>query len=381
MFKILHTADSHFQQNRLDECVANAGFISEYAIEHEPDLIIHAGDLFHKNTVINSKEYLAAIDFITNMSYIAPVIIIRGNHDPEGCLGVLGKMENVFTFDDLSILEYNDIVEYPYSIELCLIPYQKTTSLSGDTVNKAHVSIAKELKKYISKFAKNKIDSQLKLVVAHVSIAGAELANSERMLGNEVMLSPNDFLKDGVHGVMLGHIHRNDQDILDGAPMAYSGSHYRTRFDEIMEPGFCFWSFDMEDGEWFLADKKFVRTPARDMVKWELTTEETKEYMSTGEFPFELLPNTDMKVIFSVPEGMVSKLDKEKFKEVLDLKKHNSTVKVSTIVEPTGSVRSVNIAKMKTKTDIFQEWADVSKIKMTKTVKEKFSELIEQFDD
>ena len=383
MFKILHTADSHFQANRLDECVANANFITEYALEHEPDVIIHAGDLFHKNTTINSSEYLAAVDFIKNLSYIAPVIIIRGNHDPDGCLAVLDKIENIFTFDDMATFKYNDItrVEYPYIIEFGLIPYQKTTSLSGDTVERANVSSAKKLKKFISDFAKNKDDGGLKLIVAHISVAGAELANSERILGNEVMLSPNDLLRENINGALLGHIHRNDQDILQGTPVAYSGSHYRTRFDEEMEPGFCFWSFDMKDSKWSLAKKEFIKTPARDMVKWELTTEETKEYMATGEFPFELLPNADMKVVFSVPEGMSSKLDKEKFKEGFDFEKYNSTVKISTIVEPRASVRSENIAKMKTKTDIFTEWAGVSKIKLTKTVKEKFNELVEQFDD
>jgi len=387
LFKILHTADSHFQQNRLDECVANANFIREYALEHEPDIIIHAGDLFHKNTTINSPEYLAAVDFIKGLSYMAPVIIIRGNHDPDGCLSVLDKMEDVFTFDEMTTFKYNDIVhvEYPYIIEFGLIPYQKTTSLSGDTVEKARVSTTKDIKKFITKFAKtpkeNDDRDHLKIIVAHISVAGAELANSERILGNEVMVSPQDLLKENINAVMLGHIHRNDQDILEGTPVAYSGSHYRTRFDETMEPGFCFWSFDMEDYKWIGAKKEFVNTPARDMVKWELTTEETMEYMSTGEFPFELLPNADMKVVFSVPEGMSSNLDRDKFKEGFEFEKYNSTIKVSTIVEPKASVRSADIAKMKTKTDIFTEWAGVSKVKLTKTVKEKFNELVEQFDD
>jgi len=379
VFKILHTADSHFQQNRLDECVSNADFIVEYALEHNPDVIVHAGDLFHKNTQINSKEYLAAIDFISNLSYIAPVIIIRGNHDPEDSLKVFNKMHGVYSFGDLDTVTYNEMrdVEYPAVVEFGLIPYQKTTSMEGDTVGDAHLNSSKDLKKFISNFAKKKSD--LKIIVAHISVAGAELANSERILGNEVMLSPDDFTIEGINAAMLGHIHRNDQDILKGKPVAYSGAHYRTRFDEEMQPGFCFWTFDGEKFE--TVNREFIKTPARDMVKFELSIEETREYMSSGKFPFELLPNADMKVIFSVPEGMASKLDKEKFKKDMDLKLSNSTIKVSTIVEPKSSVRSEKIAKMQTKSEIFEEWANVSKVKLTKSIKEKFNELVESFDD
>jgi len=376
VFKILHTADSHFQSNRLDECVFNASYIVDYANKNNPDLIVHSGDLFHKNTMINSREYLSAVDFIADLSSVAPVILVRGNHDPDGSFNVFKKMPDIYAYDDFGTIEYADMdgVEYPYGIQINIVPYQRTTA-SESTVSKAHVAVAERMKQFLST-AINK-DRTLRIVVAHVSVVGAMLANSERVLGNEVMLGINDF--DGFDGALLGHIHKSDQDIFKGKPVAYSGSHYRTRFDEIMEPGFRFWTFDVDkSNKWYLLENKFVPTPARDMVQFDLDIEETKEYIGTGKFPYEINPNTDVKVVFSVPEGMGSKLKKDAFYGDIDLKKINSTVKTVTIIEPKTGVRSAKIAKLKTKTEIFQEWADVSKIKMTKTVKDKLGELIER---
>ena len=120
MFNILHTADSHFQSNRLDECVFNASYIVDYANKNNPDLIVHSGDLFHKNTMINSREYLSAVDFIADLSSVAPVILVRGNHDPDGSFNVFKKMPDIYAYDDFGTIEYADMdgVEYPYGIQI-----------------------------------------------------------------------------------------------------------------------------------------------------------------------------------------------------------------------------------------------------------------------
>ena len=178
MFKILHTADSHFKRDRLDECIFNSMYIVDYATQTTPDLIVHAGDLLDRNTVVNSEEYLAAVDFIEDLSAIAPVLLVRGNHDPEGSFKVFNKFPNVYAFEKLDIFSFNQIdnIEYPYPVKVAVIPYQKTTSVSGETVSKAHVSVADQLKEHLINFDKEKNEKGLKLVVAHVSVSGAELA-------------------------------------------------------------------------------------------------------------------------------------------------------------------------------------------------------------
>jgi len=379
MFKVLHTADSHFSSKRLDECVYNANHICEMAEKYQPNLIVHSGDLFHKNTLINSREYLAAVEFITSLSFQAPVLIIRGNHDPEDSFYPFKFMSGVTVVDKIDTVEYDrmdEAPEYPFPVKIFCLPYQKLLSTKGETVDEAKLEQANYLRSQINEFTAREHGNALLLCVGHISIAGVELANSERILGGEVMLNKEDFV--GFHGSLLGHIHKSEQDILEGTSVAYSGSHYRTRFDEVAKPGFRIWEFELKNDKWKLNNNKLLLTPARDMIQFDLDIEETKAYITSGKFPYEFEENADYKVIFRVPEGLAHKLNKDNLIEE-DLV--NYSLKVSTIVEPKSEVKSKKIANLKTKEEIFEEWAEVSKIKIHESLKEKFGEIVEECGD
>ena len=94
--KILHLADTHIgpfpgpvvggKNVRADDTLRCFDELIEKATTLQPDLIIHAGDLFHAAKTWSERgisEVDDAIQRITELADIAPVVIVRGtpNHD------------------------------------------------------------------------------------------------------------------------------------------------------------------------------------------------------------------------------------------------------------------------------------------------------------
>ena len=379
MLKVLHIADNHFKADRLSECVGCFDYIIQFAAENQPDLIIHAGDLFEKNTMINSLEFRAAVRGMMALANIATVFMIRGNHDPDNALNVFEKLETVHLIcysDMIQTVGFTEIYGKLENVKILSIPYISPSTIgSGDDIGEVHVSGAGYLKDKINRFIEHSAKPDtINLIVAHITVVGAELANSERILEGEIMLSPDDFDHKAIDGVLLGHIHKAQQDIFDGTNIRYSGAHYRTRFDEIGSPGFNFWKFH-DNGK---TEIEFIETPAREMHQYDFDEEETKKIMSTGELPFEIPNDADIKVVFSVPEGMSSMLDKEKIRSLCP---GNSTLKLNTKTIPKVVVRSEKMADAKTDLDKLKEWGRVTNNKITKSIIDKFNLVVTVADE
>lgn len=74
--KIIHISDLHFGENRFNAKLKNNLKIQ---IEYEnPDLIVIAGDITSMGYI---EEYNMAKDFITELSTIAEIYVVPGNHD------------------------------------------------------------------------------------------------------------------------------------------------------------------------------------------------------------------------------------------------------------------------------------------------------------
>jgi DNA repair exonuclease SbcCD nuclease subunit len=340
----------------------------EYAKEHKPDLIIHAGDLFEKNILINSPEFRSAVDCMIALANVAPVFMCRGNHDPDKSLEIFQKLKTKHT------IRYSDKVEIlpEKKARILSIPYIKPSLIgSGERIGDINISGAESLRNYIDDFIESDKDpNTFNFVVGHFTVIGAELANSERILEGEIMLSVEDLDKDALDGVFLGHIHKADQDMFEGTNIRYSGAHYRTRFDEMGEPGFRFWKFDDKGN----VDIKFVETPARDMMQFEFDEDETKKIIKSGKLPVDILEDSDVKVVFNVPEGMRSSLDLDKLKELCP---DSSTLKTAIRTIPKVSVRSAEMSKAKSDIEKLEEWARVTGTKITDGIRKKMNIILE----
>jgi DNA repair exonuclease SbcCD nuclease subunit len=248
---------------------------------------------------------------------------------------------------------------------LFVIPYQNPSDVGkGDSVGDIHKSGADLIKGRLKEYKKEKLKDKPTFIIAHISILDSRFANSERIQEGEIMLSVDDLNLDWIDGVMLGHIHNSQQDIFEKTRIRYAGAHYRTRFDEVLEPGFFMWTFN---GKMSI---DFVEIPARDMVQIIMNEEQTKELIAGKDL--DIPPDADVKFIFEVPQGMTKMIDISK----INGSDVNSNVEVSLRVNPVTEVRSKEIGKAVTDADKLNEWAKVSGVEITSSIRKKLDEII-----
>ena len=381
--KILHLADSHFQAKRLDECLKNFKFIIDYGKENKPDLIFHAGDLFDKNTLINSSDFRAAIWSIEQLANIAPIIIVRGNHDPKNALDILGKIKaknpiKVFEEIDTFIIQSDFLLSTKLScdINLLLIPYIPPSIIgSGETIGSIHITGADSLRKKIKEFINSCKSEKLNFIISHISVLDAELANSEKIQEGEILLNIKDLDLKEINGVFLGHIHKNNQQIFNETRIRYAGSHYRITYAERGQPGFYWWEFkqDYESQQWDEPEIKFISTPARNMYVFEIDEKETRKFIKTGKLSFDIPENSDIKIVFEVPEGMSTMIDNNSIKSPND-----SKIDICKRVKPKNIVRSESISKILSESDRVVEWGRLTGNKITESIKKKVDKIVNE---
>ncbi len=80
---IVHLSDIHIRKatNRHEEYCEVFEKLYESLSKTSPDRIVIVGDLFHDFLDLQSEQLILAANFLTNLSEIAKVVIIRGNHD------------------------------------------------------------------------------------------------------------------------------------------------------------------------------------------------------------------------------------------------------------------------------------------------------------
>jgi DNA repair exonuclease SbcCD nuclease subunit len=86
--KIVHCADIHIRTFRMHEEYKEQFelFINKATelledFEREEARIVIVGDLVHQKTTISNEQLMLSVWFLTELSKIAPVVIVAGNHD------------------------------------------------------------------------------------------------------------------------------------------------------------------------------------------------------------------------------------------------------------------------------------------------------------
>ncbi len=94
--KLLHTADWHLgatlgRHDRTPDHQAALRALIAVAEAERPELIVHAGDLFHASRPHYPALQLG-IDALQRLAAIAPTVVVRGNHDSGALFDVLDQM-------------------------------------------------------------------------------------------------------------------------------------------------------------------------------------------------------------------------------------------------------------------------------------------------
>ena len=232
--------------DRLDEVV-------EYAIGHDGDLAIFAGDAFKSRDPepTQQREFAARIKRLADAM---PTLLLVGNHDMPG---MAAKASSV---DIFGALEVPGVIVGDKSgsrvvatkrgpVFLAWIPYPMRNRLlareesQGKTIDELDEALRRAVAEVMADLAVEARTMDMpRLLAGHLAVAEARLG-SERtiLLGRDVGLATSSFVDPAWDYVALGHIHRH-QDLHPGSPppVVYSGSLERIDFGEEDEPkGFC----------------------------------------------------------------------------------------------------------------------------------------------
>ncbi|HSJ58044.1 MAG TPA: exonuclease SbcCD subunit D [Anaerolineae bacterium] len=287
--RILHMADVHIGVENYGQIDAETGLngrvmdflrrlseVVDYAIEHEVDLVLFAGDAY-KNRDPNStyrREFARRIKKIADAGI--PVVLLVGNHDLPSQERRASSIEIFHTLQVANVVvgrrdqlhrlrtrrgEMIQVATVPYPVRQRLLAHEE---YKDRTIAELDDRVQQIVTENIQALAAQ-VDPELPAVLmGHFSVSEAKFG-SERsvMLGRDVVVLKSVVVDPVWDYVALGHIHCH-QDLNKGGhpPVVYCGSLERIDFGEEKEPkGFVTATVRRGHTEW-----EFRRVDARPFV-------------------------------------------------------------------------------------------------------------------
>jgi len=219
MPKILHVSDTHILvTKRHDEYRQVFQKIYDIASQQEVTHIVHTGDLFHSKLQLTPECVSLAVEFLRNLSDIAPVYIIPGNHD---C-----SLRNSKRLDSIS-----PIID---AINSDRIHYFRN---SGEYEHNGIVFGAFSMldpDNYPKVSDKNKLN----IALYHGSISGVVTDSGYVIAHGDC----NVDIFENYDYALLGDIHQSNQKVDDEGKIRYCGSTVQQNFGETDDKGVLVWN-------------------------------------------------------------------------------------------------------------------------------------------
>jgi exonuclease SbcD len=285
--RVLHFADLHIGMenygkidpatgisSRIRDFLDRLDEVSAYALEHDADLILFAGDAF-KTRDPDPTQQREFARRIKQMAERAPMLVLVGNHD------VPGIAARATSVDIFSTLEVPNVIVgrapgwrvvetkrgplflawMPFPVRNRLLVRDEHRGGSIEDLDRALEAIVNDA---LADLARRAAEHDMPRVLAgHFSVSGATFG-SERsvMMGRDLVIPQSSLANPAWDYVALGHIHKHQNVTANDAglpPVVYSGSLERIDFGEEVEPkGFCWIHLARGATTW-----EFVRVAAR----------------------------------------------------------------------------------------------------------------------
>jgi DNA repair exonuclease SbcCD nuclease subunit len=230
-------ADSHFcEESRFDECVGLHDWIVRDLAKRNVDLIIHTGDVFERKST--PTERIAVANFLRGAAEIAPVIIVRGNHD---ALGDLAIYRSLRTRHAITVEETCGVhvvrgiavaaVAWPRKAHLLASVqggHQETEQAAGDAMRSVLRGLGAELAAHDGP----------RILAMHAMVRGSVTSVGQPLVGCDLEIGLEDLALTGAQFAALGHIHKGQSWEHGDMAIVYPGSPRRTAFGEVEEKGY-----------------------------------------------------------------------------------------------------------------------------------------------
>lgn len=239
---VYHMSDIHIRKNNVRKEEYLEVFKNTYDIIRKgvgnkaTSLIVLTGDILHFKTDLCPDSILMTNNFLRNLTLIAPVIVIPGNHDCNlsnrqrldslsPIIKDIGNLPNIYYLKNSGFYRYNNIV---FGV----------TSIFDQKVLSAKMLSKKHWKELV-------YDNKYMIALYHGSVHSAETDVGYRMNNTDLLVK--DFK--GYDFVMLGDIHKF-QYLNDEKTVAYAGSLIQQSHGEkIKGHGILKWDLKRSDSE------------------------------------------------------------------------------------------------------------------------------------
>lgn len=303
--KILHTADWHISNDRLDEKIRTISNMINIANSQKVNYGVIAGDIYDCLPSVKSINALIDLLGLANFKWI----VLFGNHDNKEHLDLINRFKeiNVKVFTEITIsgYEFSDLVVYafPHLIKDNIIKAFNDISLSES--NSKVINASEGVFNNWGCLCGDKPS----IVIGHISVSSCVSASGQDLTNSGMVFNSYSLDKIGCP-IMLGHIHKS-QEILDN--IVYSGNPCRTKFDETDEKGFYIWDYD---DVW---SRKFYTTNAKELITINADYNIKDGWVFKGDLCKINFKDKELKIKFNVHKNDLSLVDykfiDKKFKE------------------------------------------------------------------
>jgi exonuclease SbcD len=286
--RILHFADLHIGMENYGRMDPESGLnqrvvdflerldrVVEYAIAHEADLVLFAGDAFRTRgpNPTHQREFAQRIRRLSQAAI--PTVLLVGNHD----VPVMEqRASSVEIFDTLGVPHVTvvarpallrietrhgllQVAAIPYPVRQRLLTREQFRQMSQEALDRA---VSEVVVRLIQQFAAQLDLDAPAVLTGHFSVENAHWGSERNiMVGRDVSI-PISALTDAAWDyVALGHIHQHQNlNSANTPPVVYAGSLERVDFGEEKQPkGFCWVEVQHGATEW-----RYVEVPARPFI-------------------------------------------------------------------------------------------------------------------
>lgn len=283
--RVLHFADVHIgmeNYGRLDPVTGTSTRVRDfldrldevidYALDHDADLAVFAGDAF-KNRDPDPTQQREFAKRIKRLADVVPTLLVVGNHDMPGMATRASSIDIFQTLAVPGVIVGNKPTGQVVNTKrgpvfLAWMPYPMRNRLlvkeehQGKSIEELEVALREVVADIVVDLANQAREMEMpRLFAGHFTVEKARFG-SERsvMLGKDVAVFASTLADEAWDYVALGHIHRH-QDLSEGGypPVVYSGSLERIDFGEEAESkGFCWIELARRTTNW-----SFVPVAAR----------------------------------------------------------------------------------------------------------------------
>lgn len=231
--RIFGTGDNHIVRgSRWEECKRIHSWLAEEVRREKPDLFVDGGDLFHKASTPEEREFAA--EWITSIADVCPFILTRGNHD---------RIDDTLIMSRLSarhpiIVEQGAQVHIIGGVAVAAVAWTKRSNIAVNAPANASAEVLDLITREALRNVLRGLGQQLaehdgpRLGLGHFMTDGAIASTGQPMVGHCGSIGLDDLALMGAPITLMSHLHLPQQFELNGQEFVYMGSPYRRDYGE-----------------------------------------------------------------------------------------------------------------------------------------------------